>query len=227
MVAATAENRNRRRKPAIKRKAPYYNQSLGFTCGPASLMMAMKALDSKIDFGRAHELQLWREANTIFMGGGHGGCGPLGLALAARKRGFKPAVWVNHRGTLLSDRVRLQERRKVMAVLQEADLAEAKRRGIPVTYGRLGIDDLERALTEGAWPIVLITCRYIHGDSTPHWILVTGVDEDNVYINDPWVARDQGKTKRDMTGFRVSRALFEKMTRYGKKKERAALLLRR
>ena len=64
--------------------------------------MAMKALDPKSDFSRTHELQLWREANTIFMGSdGHGGCGATGLALAAHRRGFEVEVWVNHRGTLL------------------------------------------------------------------------------------------------------------------------------
>jgi hypothetical protein len=206
---------------------PYYNQTLNFTCGSASLLMAMKALDPKTEFTRAHELQLWREATTIFMGGGHGGCGALGLALAAERRGFKPTVWVNHKGTLLADRARLKERRKVMAVLQERDLDEARRRRIPVNYGRLTIADLERALGEGSLPIVLITCRYIHGDSTPHWIVVTGVDGDSVHVNDPWISRDKGKKARDMTGLRVPRATFEKMTRYGKAKERAAVLLSR
>jgi len=209
------------------RKVPYYNQTLTFTCGAASLLMAMRALDPTIEFSRAHELQLWREATTIFMGSGHGGCGALGIALAAKRRGFKPAVWVNHKGTLLADRARLKERREVMAVLQKKDLAEAKRKRIPVTYGRLSIAELQAALEQGALPVVLITCRYIHGDSTPHWIVVTGIDDTNVYVNDPWVSRDKGRTNRDMTGLPVPRAEFEKMTRYGKAKERAAVLLRR
>jgi len=43
-------------------RIPYYNQTTDFTCGPSSLLMAMKTLDPKSDFSRAHELQLWREA---------------------------------------------------------------------------------------------------------------------------------------------------------------------
>jgi len=52
--------------------------------------MAMKALKPSVKADRALELQLRREANTIFMGpsGGHGGCSALGLALAAHRRGF-------------------------------------------------------------------------------------------------------------------------------------------
>ena len=225
--AAGAARKTSNGQAGVRRAVPYYNQTLGFTCGAASLLMAMKALRPDTQFTRAHELQLWREATTIFMGSGHGGCGPLGLALAAERRGFKAEVWVNHKGTVLADRARLKERREVMAVLQKKDLAEARRRRIPVTYGRLRIGDLEQALKEGAVPIVLITCRYIHGDSTPHWIVVTGADRHAIIVNDPWIARDAGKSARDMTGLRVPRATFEKMTRYGKVKERAAVLLRR
>ncbi|MDE2089748.1 MAG: peptidase C39 family protein, partial [Gammaproteobacteria bacterium] len=37
-------------------RIPYYRQTLDFTCGPAALMMAMKALDSKLPFNRKLEL---------------------------------------------------------------------------------------------------------------------------------------------------------------------------
>ena len=60
----------------VGRKLPYYNQSTDFTCGPSSLMMAMTALDKSQAIDRAHELQLWREANTVFMGKGHPGSSP-------------------------------------------------------------------------------------------------------------------------------------------------------
>lgn len=70
---------------AKRRRLPYYNQSTDFTCGAASLLMAMRGLDSDIPFDRVHELQIWREANTVFMGAGHPGSSPYGIALAAWK----------------------------------------------------------------------------------------------------------------------------------------------
>ncbi|MEJ2576986.1 MAG: GNAT family N-acetyltransferase/peptidase C39 family protein [Gammaproteobacteria bacterium] len=80
-----------RLKPPLAR-VPYYRQTLDFTCGPAALIMAMKALDPGLRPDRMLELRLWREATTIFMTSGHGGCGPFGLALAAARRGFRVEV---------------------------------------------------------------------------------------------------------------------------------------
>src|SRR3569623_1678850 len=84
--------------PRVGRKLPYYNLSTDFTCGPSSLMMAMAALDKSQPIDRAHELQLWREANTVFMGKGHPGSSPYGLALAGWRRGFQITLWLNKRG---------------------------------------------------------------------------------------------------------------------------------
>lgn len=44
------------------RPVPYYQQTLDFTCGPACLLMAMKALQPERSMSRAEELQIWREA---------------------------------------------------------------------------------------------------------------------------------------------------------------------
>jgi hypothetical protein len=87
----------------VGRKLPYYNQSTDFTCGPSSLMMAMTALDKSQPIDRAHELQLWREANTVFMGKGHPGSSPYGLALAGWRRGFTVTLWLSQRGRFVLD----------------------------------------------------------------------------------------------------------------------------
>jgi predicted double-glycine peptidase len=207
---------------------PYYNQTTGFTCGPSSLLMVMKTLAPKSDFSRAHELQLWREATTIFMGGpNHGGCGATGLALAAHRRGFKAEVWVNHKGALLSTRPKEKARTEVIEELDRADRKEMKRLGIPYRIGALDIDDLKRAIEGGAMPIVLVNMEYIHQDPTAHWVVVTGVDAEHVTVNDPWISRDKGHTAKTVTDYAVPRAEFPAMTTYGGRKERATVLIRR
>jgi predicted double-glycine peptidase len=233
-----------RKKPATKpvRKAPaktsvktghrgmvpHYNQTTDFTCGPSALLMAMKTLAPKSDFSRAHELQLYREATTIFMGGPHhGGCGATGLALAAHRRGFRSEVWVNHKGALLSTRPKEKARAKVMEELDRADKAEMKRLGIPYRIGALSVEDLARELNDGAMPIVLVSMEYIHQDPTAHWVVVTGIDAEHVTVNDPWISRNKGQTKRTVTDYAVPRAEFVKMTCYGTRKERATILVRR
>ena len=215
-------------KAGRRGKVPYYNQTTGFTCGPSSLLMAMKTLAPKSDFSRAHELQLWREATTIFMGGPHhGGCGATGLALAAHRRGFRAEVWVNHKGALLSTRPKEKARTEVIEELDRADRKEMKRLGIPYRIGALEIDDLKRAIDDGAMPIVLVNMEYIHQDPTAHWVVVTGVDDDHVTVNDPWISRDKGHTAKTVTDYAVPRSEFPAMTTYGKRKERATVLIRR
>ena len=67
--------------------------------------MAMAALDEQQPLTTLEELKLWREATTIFMLAGHGGCGPHGLALAAWNRGFEASAWISMEGALLNSRV--------------------------------------------------------------------------------------------------------------------------
>src|SRR5690554_5390758 len=79
----------------LARQTPWFQQTTEFTCGPAALMMAMASLDGRHAPNQGDELQIWREATTIFMTSGHGGTHPVGLALAARKRGFEATAFVN------------------------------------------------------------------------------------------------------------------------------------
>jgi len=240
-MAATkkAANRPLRARAAAKaarpatppKKIAYYNQSTGFTCGPSSLMMAMNALDPKIKIARLLELQLWREATTIFMGDGHGGCGALGLALAAKRRGFAAEVWMNRGGVFLTDRLEKQpegkDRVAAMRLLQEADLAEAKRQRIPVHRGAADIETLRKAMAKGAVPIVLVSTTLFHGSDGPHWVVVSDITDDAVKVNDPWISRDKGQTARHQTGRTVSHADFIRMTAYGPRRERATVLIKR
>src|SRR4051812_16382751 len=129
-------------KGLIGRKLPYYNQSLDFTCGPSSLMMAMTALDKKQPIDRAHELQLWREANTVFMGKGHPGSSPYGLALAGWRRGFGIRLWLSHRGPFLLHYQKLSDRRKVSDLMQREDEKLLKATRIPMLLKKWSVADL-------------------------------------------------------------------------------------
>jgi Peptidase_C39 like family len=227
--SAAKANKAPASQPAAKRRIPHYRQTTDFTCGPSSALMSMRALDPKAPFDRASELQLWREATSVFSGpsGGHGGCGPVALALALSRRGFKAEVHINHRDVFLGERTRSTERKEVMRVMQERDLAEAKRLGIPIRYEMASQATLEERFRQGMIPIVLVSTFFIHGDHVAHWVVVTGFDAENIYVNDPWVALDKGRTPKDMTDFPVPRGAFERMTCYGKQRERACVLVGR
>ena len=199
-------------RPALA-AMPFYEQTLEFTCGASSLMMAMKSLQPELVLDRTLELRLWREATTIFMTSGHGGCGPFGLALAARRRGFAVEIHVNDPGVPLLDSVRSPEKKEVMRLVHEEMLGEVEAAGIPVRYASLPLERMEQSLGEGAIPIVLISSYRIYGEKIPHWVVVSGFDRHFVYVNDPYVDRDMGETPTDSINIAIQRREFTRMAR--------------
>ena len=214
---------NRATLNRVGRKLPYYNQSLDFTCGPSSLMMAMKALDRRQAIDRKHELQLWREANTVYMGEGHPGSGPYGLALAAWRRGFLPELWLSHRGPFLLGYQKQKPRRTVSGLIQREDEKLVKTARIPSRVRRWAVKDLAAAITQGKIPLVLVSTTLFHGDDGPHWVAVAGIDAENLYINDPWITRSKRQTPKSQTGRAVGHADFLRMAAYDG--ERAVVLI--
>ncbi|HEY4162507.1 MAG TPA: peptidase C39 family protein [Dongiaceae bacterium] len=207
----------------IGRKLPYYSQSLNFTCGPSSLMMAMKALDRRQPIDRAHEMQLWREANTVFMGDGHPGSSPYGLALAAWRRGFQAELWLSHRGSFLLGYQKQKPKRVVSDLIQREDEKLVKSARIPSKVRRWNVSDLASAIAVGAVPLVLVSTDLFHGDNGPHWVAISAVDAGNVYVNDPWITRSKRQTPTSQTARAASHADFMDMAIYDG--ERAVLLI--
>ena len=213
-----------RLKPQLAR-VPYYRQTLDFTCGPAALIMAMKAQDPSLEPDRTLELRLWREATTIFMTSGHGGCGPFGLALAAHRRGFHVEVIVSDPGVQMVDSVRNAEKKEVMALVQADMEAEIAARGIPVHYRGISLAELEERFLAGAVPVVLISSWQIYEEKSPHWVVINGFDEHFVYVHDPFVDEEEGEVAADSINMPIGREQFDRMTRYGRRGLQAAVLV--
>ncbi|MBS1203026.1 MAG: acetyltransferase [Chromatiaceae bacterium] len=211
-------------KPELQR-VPFYEQTLDFTCGPSSLMMAMQALKPDLVLDRTLELRVWREATTVFMTSGHGGCGPFGLALAARRRGFAVELFINDPGVPLVDSVRSPEKKEVMRLVHEDMQDEVRRLGVPVHYKTLGLDRLSECFDSGAVPMVLISSYRIYQEKFPHWVVVTGVDRHFVYVHDPFVDYENGETTLDSINMPIQREEFSRMSRYGRVGLQAVLLI--
>ncbi|WP_439366213.1 peptidase C39 family protein [Bradyrhizobium sp. DASA03005] len=197
----------------MARNVPLYRQKRKFTCGPSSLMMVMSALDQRYQPNETAELEIWREATTI-----HGGCGPVGLALALKRRGFATLVVVSHGGLFLQSRASQGGEVEVMQILQERDLAEAYQRGIPVHIGTYSPDDLSKWMAVGWYPIVMVSIEF-EGKTITHWVVVTGADLDCVFFNDP--LKDPAEAD---TATRVDHESFASMTEFGPDRERAVIL---
>ncbi|MFN3919706.1 MAG: peptidase C39 family protein, partial [Methylohalobius sp.] len=174
---------------------------------------------------RKLELRIWRESTTVFMTSGHGGCGPYGLALSAWRRGFNVEVYVNDPGALFITSVRDPEKREVMRLVQEDLLEELQLLPIHLEYRALGVEELSEKFDRGGIPVVLISSYRIYGEKFPHWVVMTGHDQSFVYLHDPYVDEEAGKTQTDCINLPILKRDFERMARYGKTGQKAVLIL--
>lgn len=204
------------------RPVPYYAQTTDFTCGPACLLMAMAALAPTRTPSRREELRLWREATTVFMTSGHGGCSPHGLALAAWRRGFGVRLHLNSEGPLFLDGVRQADKKEVMRLVHEDFCEQLQGSSVELTRQPL---DLPRLLAEGGLALVLISNYRLTGSKAPHWVLVTGCDEQFVYLHDPDPDHGRHRWPLDCQHLPVSHAGFQRMSLFGGRRLRAAVVL--
>ncbi|ASK33706.1 GNAT family N-acetyltransferase/peptidase C39 family protein [Alloalcanivorax mobilis] len=210
---------------------PWLRQSTDFTCGPACLLMARAALGRAAQGASAElqsdseELLIWREATTIFMTAGHGGCHPLGLALAAHRRGLNVEVWCNQIGPLFMDSVRDDNKKRVIETVHRHFEHDARELSIPIHYGELSAERLDRALENGDVAIVLISTWRLDGRKAPHWVVISGSDRECFYIHDPDPADHQDPL--DCQHVPISRARFEQMSRYGQARLRTGIIVGR
>jgi ribosomal protein S18 acetylase RimI-like enzyme len=202
---------------------PYHPQSLDFTCGPAALMMAMRAVGWTTPFSQAEEVALWREATTVFMLSGHGGTSAHGLAVAARRRGVRARVWTRDDAVPFLDSVRQEEKKTVIALSHRAFVAALADDPEAVRIGEFSDRDVVAHLQAGAVPIVLISGWRFHAERVPHWVVVTGWDDDYLYVHDPLVP--ESSQRADALHLALPRRQFAALARYGRARHRAMVLL--
>ncbi len=200
--------------------APYYGQTLDFTCGPCALLMAMAALDADTVLDRAEEIRIWREATTVFMAAGHGGCGPHGLALAAERRGFRAMVYAPAGKAMFVDSVRDVRKKEVIELVETEFRSALAATQATFVSASMSAAQLVDHLHQGRAPIVLISLWRLHGEKGPHWVVVTGFDGHAFRILDPMLAPATGDPHMTIT---VDE--FHRITRYGRRRQTAAVVI--
>ncbi|MYM64385.1 GNAT family N-acetyltransferase/peptidase C39 family protein [Pseudomaricurvus sp. HS19] len=221
--ALRMQKKIQRMRDPQQRLTPWYAQTTEFTCGPAALMMAMASLGSDLVMDRGLELDLWREATTIFMTSGHGGCHPVGLALSAQQRGCRAEVYLNTHGPLFIDGVRTAHKKDIITLVHEQFVARAVQQQVPVHYCDIGQKDLAELLQSGRAVLMLISTYRLDGKKAPHWVTLTGMDEHCFYLHDPELATEQQAI--DCQYLPIARDDFDRMTAFGAGRLRAAVVL--
>jgi hypothetical protein len=216
-----------RYRPAnmLNREVPWYQQTTEFSCGPAALMMAMASLDRSVALNQEQELDIWREATTIYMTSGHGGCHPIGLALAAQRRGFVAEVNTNKDTPAFIAGVRIPHKKEVMTTVdkqfrEKARLADVKIRKRDVTQ------DLIAGWLKKGYAIVMLVSTYsTNGRKMPHWVTVTGMDDVCLYVHDSDPDEDS-QTPLDCQHQPIAREDFARMSTFGSERLRTAVVLK-
>ncbi|MAT52368.1 MAG: ribosomal-protein-alanine acetyltransferase [Porticoccaceae bacterium] len=213
---------------APDRSIPWLQQNTPFTCGPAALMMAMSGLSKVYQPTVQDELRIWREATTIFMTSGHGGCHPIGLALAAHRRGFSASVWINRDTPPFVDSVRDESKKRVIELVHGDFFDQASAAGIAIEKRDFSDQDLDLAFRDGAIPVILISTYRLDGKKAPHWVTLSGYDDDCLYVHDSDPdPEEQSASGLDSQYLPIARGDFVKMSRFGASQLRTAVILRR
>jgi len=212
---------------AFATSVPFYEQTADFTCGPSCLMMAMAHFLPGFTPTPVKEVRLWREATTVFMMSGPGGCEPFGLAVAAYENGLSAEILVSFHGALFLQSVRSAEKKRVMELAQVDFRTRAEDYGIEVDTRAFTLDDIRGAMAEGKLAVVLISGFLMFGKKVPHWVLAIGDDGEHIIIHDPWVEPSHDETKADAANIPIPYDVFMRMAQFGKKLRAAVFLGKR
>lgn len=158
---------------------PYFKQTRHTTCGPASLMMVMKYWDESIELSKNVEFQIWMSSNPfVFLGGTL----QFGLAKSAVEMGFKAEIYQK---TSFSSYYK--NFRNLIDLYEKIVSYRAIRKNVSIHLGKDIINLIPEALIKKIPPIVFLNLKPISYENVFHWLVVTGMDERNIYVNDPYI----------------------------------------
>lgn len=172
-----------------KLDVPFFKQTRYSTCGPAALMMVMKYWDKSFEFSRFVEFKIWLNSNPFIL---FGGTLQFGLTKTALKMGFKARIYQKTKVSEYNSAYT-----KFLSFWEY--LFSRGRYGLdnPIYYKENIFDVVIDALKNGIPPIVFMNLQPVNGENVLHWVVVTGVDERFIYVNDPYISFwDKSKIKK-------------------------------
>ncbi|QSX38320.1 GNAT family N-acetyltransferase/peptidase C39 family protein [Shewanella sedimentimangrovi] len=210
--------------PQIMLNLPLYAQTTAFSCGPSCLLMSFACLTPEFVPSRQIELQLWREATTIYMTSGHGGCSAHGLALAALNRGYGVALYCQSDSVPFVDSVRDDNKKAVIRLVHEDFVEQLKAHGIESQACAPGTDELKAWLAEGWCVLMLVSTYRFNGEKGPHWIVLSGCNEQYFFFHDPNV--EQRADAIAAAHVPISQSELASLVRYGRQRQVSYLVIK-
>ena len=164
---------------------PFHKQASEFTCGPASLMMAMKYFQPKLKLSKGLELDIWRESNLVESYG----TSKQGLAVAAARRGFSVYTMGKTRKHSFIDAISDEipsVNKQVLELLYQDMRAKFQAMRLHNVNRHFKLHSLKAILATSQLPLFLTTTALFGGkEDLPHWVILTGYSGDVVFVNNP------------------------------------------
>jgi hypothetical protein len=139
----------------------------------------MKYWDPSFEFSRQIEFDLWMKSFSFLL---FGGTYPFGLAKAAANAGFQSEVYQKTAFSQNYPRIP-----RLVDFIEYLVSFSARHARIPITCGTESMSVIHDSLRRGIPPIVFVSLAPLVGENVFHWVVVTGIDNHQVYINDPYV----------------------------------------
>src|SRR5665647_197641 len=161
---------------SIHLEIPFYRQHYDFTCGPASLMMAMKYLDNDLRLGKDLEIDLWREGNLVALLG----TSRYGLGYSAAVHGFSARVTSNTGGLDFVDKFDPPLNEPDMEMLKDLFYerkARCRKLGVRERLEIITGKTLRTVLFSNHVPLIVTNSLFFSKENLPHWVTVTGIDD--------------------------------------------------
>jgi len=200
------------RKP-IHLNVPFYRQHYDFTCGPASLLMAMKYFDDDLRVAKDVEIDLWREGNMVEVYG----TSRYGLAYSAAVRGFCARVTSNTDEVDFVDRLVPPVEGLNMQVLKlhfDERRGRCRKLGVKERYSVITDEIIYDSLLSNHVSLIVTNALFCKGENLPHWVAVTGMDDKFAYFNNPLDLNQRTRkfklrTIQKAIGYRGSQSMVE------------------
>lgn len=202
----------------------WLQQRTEFTCGPTALLMALHSINAMQSIDLSEELDIWREATTIFMTSGHGGCHPIGLALAAEKRGYQAHVWINHQQPLFVDGVRQSHKKAIIENVHHHFVEQANQKQLPIHYSNISQTEMIALFDQGYRILVLISTYRFDNKKAPHWVVMSGYDQQCLFVHDPDID-EHLQDAFDCQFVPISWQDFERMSQFGQSRMRTVVAI--
>ena len=219
--------------PAAKARprSPYYAQTTPFTCGPSALLMAMAQQASGVTCDQMQEIHIWRDATTVYMTQGIGGCSGEGLAIAAAKRGYAGTLWVTEEDSPFIHSVRDTAKKQLIAAVHADFVSRLQGSTIQRCIGQPDFSQLRRLIDTGHSIVALISTWSLNRNRAPHWVHLVDVSDKFVYINDPDMDAEDWQrstiSASDFSSLPMTHRAFERARSYGKNRFSAVLCIKK